>query len=91
MDGRIEEMRREELVGEEAEGNPGVGQTGGNQDAKATSGNPDVGQTEGNQEAGVDKGDQEAGEELAGERAIFIIGKSVRFAPDLPTANGGRG
>ena len=66
-------------MGEEADGNPGVGQTGGNQEAEATSGN---------QDAGVDEGDQDAGEEAAEERPIIV--KSVCFAPDLPAGSGGR-
>ena len=70
---------REDLVGEEADGNPGVGQTSVDQEAEATSGN---------QEAGVDEGEQEAGEEGAGERLIIV--KSVCFAPDLATGSGGR-
>ena len=91
MDGKIGDLRREDLVGEEAEGNPGVGQTDEDQEAEVCEGEQEEGVDEGEQEAGVDdEGDQEAGEESAGERPIIIIGKSVRFAPDLPTGSGGR-
>ena len=90
-DGELEEIRREDLVEGEAEGNPGVGHSGGNQEAGVDKGEQEASVGKGEQVAGFDKLNQEVGEEAAGEGLIVIIGKSVRFAPDLPTGNGGRG